>query len=188
MEVMSKLATAQDQARFRQVVLPHLTDCYGLARWLTGDRADAEDVVQEACLQALRAIRGFAGTNARAWTLTIVRHTAYRWLRKNRSAALIMVDDLEAVERAQADGGINSGNGGDGNPEAALIAKTETARLEHAIAALPIPFRETLVLRDVQGLEYREIAQVTGVPIGTVMSRLARARNRLIAAMGKDAP
>ena len=125
--------------------------------------------------------------NARAWTLTIVRHTAYRWLRKNRSAALIMVDDLEAVERAQADCG-TSGNGSDGNPEAALIAKTDTARLERAIAELPIPFRETLVLRDVQGLDYREIAQVTGVPIGTVMSRLARARNRLIAMLGKDAP
>ena len=185
---MSKVANEQDQARFRQVVLPYLTDCYGLARWLTGDRADAEDVVQEACLQALRSIHGFAGTNARAWTLTIVRHTAYRWLRKNRAAALVMVDDLEAVERAQADGGTNSGNGCDGNPEAALIAKTETARLERAIAELPMPFRETLVLRDVQGLDYREIAQITGVPIGTVMSRLARARNRLIATMGKDAP
>lgn len=185
---MSKLANEQEQARFRQVVLPYLTDCYGLARWLTGDRADAEDVVQEACVEALRSIHGFAGTNARAWTLTIVRHTAYRWLRKNRSTALIMVDDLETLERAQADAGSNAGDGGDGNPEAALIAKTEAARLERAIAELPIPFRETLVLRDVQGLDYREIAEVTGVPIGTVMSRLARARDRLIAAMGRDAP
>jgi RNA polymerase sigma factor (sigma-70 family) len=183
---MSKVATDEDEVRFRQVVLPYLTDCYGLARWLTGDRADAEDVVQEACLQALRSIHGFAGTNARAWTLTIVRHTAYRWLRKNRAAALIMVDDLEAVERAQADCGTNPGNGGAANPEAALIAKTEAARLERAIAALPIPFRETLVLRDVQGLDYREIAEVTGVPIGTVMSRLARARNRLIAMLGTE--
>ena len=184
---MSKVATEQDQARFRQAVLPYLTDCYGLARWLTGNRADAEDVVQEACLQALHSIDSFAGINARAWTLTIVRHTAYRWLRKNRSAALIMVDDLEAVERAQADCG-TSESGSDGNPEAALIAKSDRARLERAIAELPIPFRETLVLRDVQGLDYREIAQVTGVPIGTVMSRLARARDRLIATMGKDAP
>ena len=109
---MREVATEDERARFRQVVLPYLTDCYGLARWLTGDRADAEDVVQEACLQALRSIHGFAGTNARAWTLTIVRHTAYRWLRKNRAAALVMVDDLEAVERAQADGGTNSANGG----------------------------------------------------------------------------
>jgi RNA polymerase sigma-70 factor (ECF subfamily) len=185
METMSKVAN-QDQARFRQVVLPYLTDCYGLARWLTGDRADAEDVVQEACLQALRSIHGFAGTNARAWTLTIVRHTAYRWLHKNRSAALIMVDDIEAIEREHAHCGADAGNGA-GNPEAALIAKTEAARLERAIAELPIPFRETLVLRDVQGLDYREIAQITGVPMGTVMSRLARARNRLIATLGTDA-
>jgi RNA polymerase sigma factor (sigma-70 family) len=184
---MRKVATEEEQARFRQAVLPYLADCYALARWLTGDRADAEDVVQEACLRALRAIGGFAGTNARAWTLTIVRNTAYSWLRKNRSAALLLVDDLEAVERAQADSGANPGNGSTTSPEAALIAKTEAARLERAIADLPVPFRETLVLRDVQGLNYRDIAEVTGVPIGTVMSRLARARSRLIATIGADA-
>lgn len=185
---MAQGATEEERARFRQVVLPYLTDCYALARWLTGDRADAEDVVQDACLRALRAINGFSGNNARAWTLTIVRNTAYSWLRKNRSSALVVVDDLEAVERVQTDPGANPGNGGTQSPEAALIAKAEAARLERAIADLPIPFRETLVLRDVQGLEYREIADVTGVPIGTVMSRLARARGRLIAAMGEDAP
>jgi RNA polymerase sigma-70 factor (ECF subfamily) len=183
---MRKVATDEERARFRQVVLPYLTDCYGLARWLTGDRADAEDVVQEACLNALRAISGFAGTNARAWILTIVRHTAYNWLRKNRSAALVVVEDPEAIQRAGADYATNFENGSIGNPEAALIAKTEAARLERAIAELPIPFRETLVLRDVQGLDYREIAQVTDVPIGTVMSRLARARNRLIAILGTN--
>jgi RNA polymerase sigma-70 factor, ECF subfamily len=180
---MGKVATDEDQARFRHVVLPHLADCYALARWLTGRRADAEDVVQDACLRALRAIGGFAGTNARAWTLTIVRHTAYSWLRKNRPAALVVVDDLEAVERAQAD----TGNGSGDTPEAALIAKTEAAHLQRAIDELPIPFREALVLRDVQGLGYRDIAEVTGVPIGTVMSRLARARSRLIATMGPEA-
>lgn len=184
---MANGATDEERARFRRVVLPHLNDCYALARWLTGDRADAEDVVQDACLRALRAINGFSGNNARAWTLTIVRNTAYSWLRKNRSSVLLMVEDLEAVERGQAGCG---GPDTDGmqTPEAALIAKTEAARLERAIAALPLPFRDTLVLRDVQGLDYREIAQVTGVPIGTVMSRLARARDRLIAAMGKDIP
>jgi RNA polymerase sigma factor (sigma-70 family) len=185
---MANGATEEERARFRQVVLPYLNDCYALARWLTGDRADAEDVVQDACLRALRAINGFSGNNARAWTLTIVRNTAYSWLRKNRSSALLMVEDLEAVERGQAAGCGSPVTGGTQTPEAALIAKTEAARLERAIAALPIPFRETLVLRDVQGLEYREIADVTGVPIGTVMSRLARARDRLIATMGKDAP
>lgn len=180
---MAKTATDEERVRFRHVVMPHLADCYALARWLTGNRADAEDVVQEACLRALRAIGGFAGVNARAWTLTIVRNTAYSWLRKNRPAALVVVDDLEAVECAQAD----AGNGSGSTPEAALIAKTETARLERAIAELPVPFRETLVLRDVQGLGYRDIAEVIGVPIGTVMSRLARARNRLIATMGPEA-
>src|SRR6476646_10916776 len=92
----------EDHARFTKMVLPHLADAYALARWLTGDRADAEDVVQEACLRAFRNINGFAGINARAWLLTIVRHAAYTWLGKNRSASLLVVDDLEAVERQQA--------------------------------------------------------------------------------------
>lgn len=184
MQVMGKVATDEDQARFQRVVLPYLADCYALARWLTGNRADAEDVVQDACLRALRAIGTFAGTNARAWTLTIVRNAAYSWLRKNRPAALVVVDDLEAIERAQTD----PGNGGGETPEAALIAKTEAERLQRAISELPVPFREALVLRDVQGLGYRDIAEVTGVPIGTVMSRLARARSRLAATMELDAP
>jgi RNA polymerase sigma-70 factor (ECF subfamily) len=174
----SDMASGEDDnVRFRNVVLPHLGDAYTLARWITGNRADAEDVVQDACLRAFRAIRNFDGGSKRAWVLTIVRHTAYSWLRKNRPAALVMVENLEAVEEAQA----APGNPDSETPEAALIAKADAARLEAAIAALPTPFRETLVLRDVQGLDYREIAEVTGVPIGTVMSRLARGRGRLIA-------
>jgi RNA polymerase sigma factor (sigma-70 family) len=183
---MGSLGSEDDQARFASVVLPHLADAYALARWLTGDRADAEDVVQEACLRAFRGIGGFAGVNARAWVLTIVRHAAYAWLGKNRSAALVMVDDLEAVEQQQASGAAPAS--GPQTPEAALIAKADAARLEAAIAELPLPFRETLVLRDVQGLDYREIAEVTKVPIGTVMSRLARARRRLIERVGMDDP
>jgi len=171
-----------DKARFATVVVPHLADAFALARWLTGNRADAEDVVQDACLRAYRAIGSFADVNARAWVLTIVRHTAYTWLRRNRSAALVIVDDLEAVERAQA----NPAEPDRATPETELIAKADSARLEAAIAELPVPFRETLVLRDVQGLDYREIAAVTEVPIGTVMSRLARARRRLIARIAKD--
>ena len=181
---MGSLSTEDDQARFRSVVLPHLAQAYTLARWLTGDRADAEDVVQEACLRAFRGIGGFSGVNARAWLLTIVRHAAYTWLGKNRSGSLLIVDDLEAVERKQAGAGALS----EETPEAALIAKADAARLEAAIADLPVPFRETLVLRDVQGLDYREIAEVTSVPIGTVMSRLARARHRLIARLGTEGP
>jgi RNA polymerase sigma factor (sigma-70 family) len=184
---MGSVSGDEDRARFASVVMPHLADAYALARWLTGDRADAEDVVQEACLRAFRGIGGFAGVNARAWLLTITRHAAYTWMSKNRSAALVVVDDLEAVEQRQAGSGSACGTGPE-TPEAALIAKTDAARLEAAIAELPLPFRETLVLRDVQGLDYREIADVTKVPIGTVMSRLARARRRLIASIGTDAP
>ena len=171
-----------DRTRFSAVVVPHLDDAFALARWLTGNRADAEDVVQEACLRAYRAIATFAGGNPRAWVLTIVRHTAYTWLRRNRSASLVMVDDLEAVERAHADPADQE----KATPETELIAKVDAARLEAAIGELPAPFKETLVLRDVQGLDYREIAEITEVPIGTVMSRLARARRRLAARITKD--
>jgi RNA polymerase sigma-70 factor (ECF subfamily) len=171
-----------NRARFADLVMPHLGDAYGLARALTGNRTDAEDVVQDACVRAFRAIGTVADGSARAWLLTIVHHTAYTWLRKNRRAGLVLVDDLESVERVQADPCHN----GIETPEAALIAKTDGIRLEAAIAGLPTPYRETLVLRDIQGLDYREIAKVTGVPVGTVMSRLARARGRLAAAVGKD--
>ena len=185
---MGSPSSDQDRARFQSVVMPHLADAYALARWLTGDRTDAEDVVQEACLRAFRGIGGFAGVNARAWLLTIVRHTAYTWLTKNRSAALVMVDDLAAVEERQAGRGGTDCDARAQTPEAALIAKADAARLQSAIAALPLPFREALVLRDLQGLDYREIAEVLKVPIGTVMSRLARARARLIADIAMDAP
>jgi len=178
------LVSVDDQrARFDKVVLPHLDDAFALARWLTGNRTDAEDVVQDACLRAFRAIGGFAEGNARAWVLTIVRHTAYTWLHKNRPAALVMVDDLEAAEEAQS----NRSEPEVETPESILIAKTDSAALEAAIAALPAPFRETVVLRDIQGLDYREIADVTGVPIGTVMSRLARGRRRLMATIARSA-
>jgi RNA polymerase sigma-70 factor (ECF subfamily) len=176
--------SGDDKSRFAEVVLPHLGDAFALARWLTGSRADAEDVVQDACLRAFRAIKGFAGGNARAWVLTIVRHTAFTWLGKNRPAALVVTDDLEAVERAQHDAGSTMLERATETPETVLIAKADAARLDAAIAALPTPFRETLVLRELQGLDYREIAEVTGVPVGTVMSRLARARRRLAAELG----
>jgi RNA polymerase sigma factor (sigma-70 family) len=176
-----QMTGSERNARFASVVLPHLADAYALARWLTGNSADAEHVVQDACLRAFRGIGNFSGGNARAWVLTIVRHTAYTWLGKNRPAALVLVEDVEGVGRAQ------SGKPDVETPETALIAKADTGLLEAAIAALPAPFRETLVLRDLQGLNYREIAEVTEVPIGTVMSRLARGRHRLIAIIAKEA-
>jgi RNA polymerase sigma factor (sigma-70 family) len=171
-----------DNARFKSVVMPHLDDAYGLARWLTGNRTDAEDVVQEACLRAFRGTANFSNGSARAWVLAIVRHAAYDWLQKNRPAAVVLVEDLEGVEPAQ------SSELHVETPETALMAKDDTTLLETAIAALPEPFRETLVLRDVQGLSYGEIAEVTGAPVGTVMSRLARARGRLLLTAAKSEP
>jgi RNA polymerase sigma factor (sigma-70 family) len=172
---------SERNARFAGLVLPHLADAYALARWLTGNGIDAEDVVQEACLRAFRGIAGFREGNARAWVLTIVRHAAYTWLGKNRPAALFLVEDVESPE------GARSGEPDVDAPETALLAKADAGLLEATIAALPAPFRETLVLRDIQGLDYREIAEVTEVPIGTVMSRLARARHRLMAKIANDA-
>jgi RNA polymerase sigma factor (sigma-70 family) len=177
---VDRINSGKDEARFRSVVLPYLDDAYTLACWLTGSRADSEDVVQDACLRAFRAIGSFSNGNARAWVLTIVRHCAYNWMRKNRHARLVPVEDLESVERAQ------SSEFEVETPEAALIAKNEAMLLEAAIAALPTALRETLVLRDVQGFSYREIAEVTLAPIGTVMSRLARARSKLIEIMPKN--
>lgn len=176
------LSGLDDNARFRSIVMPHIDEAYRLAHWLTGNRTDAEDVVQDASMRAFRAIRNYTGGSARSWVLSIVRNTTYSWLRKNRPAAVVTVDDLEAVELEQASPGDRDGD----NPEAALIAKADADQLRSAIAALPTAFRETLVLRDIEGLDYREIAQATEVPIGTVMSRLARARQRLMAALTSE--
>jgi RNA polymerase sigma-70 factor, ECF subfamily len=165
-----------DNALFRTVVMPYIDEAYRLARWLTANGADAEDVVQDASLRAFRAIRSYAGGNPRAWLLSIVRNTAYSWLRKNRPATIVSVDDLEAVELEH--GKLDERH--DETPESSLIAKVDAEQLRGAIANLPAAFRETLVLRDIEGLDYREIAEATEVPIGTVMSRLARARRRLL--------
>ena len=166
------------KARFSRLVLPYLPEAYALARSLTGNRADAEDVIQDSCLRAFRALSGLTVTNPRAWMLTIVHRTAYTWLSKNRPGSLVAVDDLDAAQ-------CSSSTDDTPSPEAVVIAKTEHARLQAAIEALPAPFRETVVLRDVEGLNYRDIAEITGVPIGTVMSRLTRARGRLIALLGR---
>jgi RNA polymerase sigma-70 factor (ECF subfamily) len=176
------LSGLDDNARFRNIVMPHIDEAYRLAHWLTGNRTDAEDVVQDASMRAFRAIRNYGGGSARSWVLSIVRNAAYSWLHKNRPAVVVTVEDLEAVELEQANPGDRDGD----NPEAALIAKADADQLRTAIAALPTAFREALVLRDIEGLDYREIAQATEVPIGTVMSRLARARQRLMAALTSE--
>jgi RNA polymerase sigma factor (sigma-70 family) len=170
----SLLTKNRSNEHFTVVVMPHLDDAYALARWLSGNSADAEDIVQEACLRALRGLDRYAGGNARAWLLAITRNTTFTWLARNRPKTLVITEDIEAL--APADGA---------TPEEALIAKAGAAAIELAIAALPPPFKETLVLREINGLSYRDIAEITGAPLGTVMSRLARARGILMAALGR---
>jgi RNA polymerase sigma factor (sigma-70 family) len=165
-----------NRERFSKLVLPHLADGYALAYRITGSHADAEDVLQEACLRAFRAVGNVVDSTARAWVMTIMRNAAFTWIRKNRPSAVFAVDDLEEVEVAQTDPG-------DPGPETMLIAKSD---METGIAALPDPFRETVILRNLHGLSYREIAERTKVPIGTVMSRLARARSRFLTVAEKD--
>ena len=174
------------QTRFAEVFLPHLVDAYRLARWIAGSRADAEDIVQEASLRAFKGIGAFCGGNTRAWALTIVRNTSYTWLAKNRPSSVVLTEDLDSHAREQVD----QATGGDDvpTPEAALIAKLEAEGVRNAVASLPLPFREVLVLREIHDLDYRSIAEVIQVPIGTVMSRLARARRLMIAAVQEYAP
>jgi RNA polymerase sigma factor (sigma-70 family) len=162
-----------DQVRFTEVFLPHLVDAFRLARWIAGSRADAEDIVQEASMRAFKNIRGFSGGSPRAWVLTIVRNTSYSWLAKNRPKALVLSEDLDQRAREA--------------PETALIAKLEAQQVRKAMASLPVPFREVLVLREIHELDYRTIAEVAAIPIGTVMSRLARARRLLTDAITADA-
>jgi RNA polymerase sigma-70 factor (ECF subfamily) len=176
----------EERIRFSNLVLPHLRDGFALARWITGNAADAEDVVQEACLRAYRGIGGYAGGNPRAWFLTIVRNTSYTWLRKNRPAEVISMDDVETMESSDESLG-RAADSWAATPEAALMAKADAARLQAAMMDLPPEFREALVLREIHGLGYREIAVVTGAPVGTVMSRLARARRRLLAILAAEA-
>jgi len=174
-----------DQNRFAEVFLPHLDDAFRLARWISGSRADAEDIVQEASLRAFKGIRNFNGGSTRAWTLTIVRNASYSWLAKNRPSTVVLTEDLDQRAREEMERG--AGDGDVPTPEAALIAKMEAEEVRNAVAALPLPFREILVLREIHGLDYRSIAEIIQVPIGTVMSRLARARKLIFANLRESA-
>ncbi len=154
--------------RFEEAVLPHLPAALNLARWLTRGDQNAEDVVQEAYLRALQFFDGFLGADCRPWLLTIVRNTCYKWLRKHRSQELTTVFD----EAIHSDPGLST-------PETLLLEAVDTQSVKKALESLPLAFREVLVLREIEGLSYRQISEVTDVPIGTVMSRLARGRKRL---------
>ncbi len=160
---------------FAESVLPYLGDAHNLARWLTGNATDAEDVTQEACMRALRALERAPVANPRAWLLTITRNTAFTWLARNRPKSVVLTDDPESVAAAS--------DMETAAPDAALIAAADAAALEKALAGLPLPFREVLVMREMNGLSYREIAEAVDVPIGTIMSRLARARRLMLAAL-----
>jgi RNA polymerase sigma-70 factor, ECF subfamily len=162
--------------------MPHVDDALSLARWLTGNIADAEDVVQDACLRAYSAIGSMRDGSPRAWLLTIVRNTAFTWLAKNRPKALIVTEDDSVFEQAGLE---MTGRSDMETPEAALIAKADADLLRRAITALPLQYREVLVLREIDGLSYQEISQVMSIPVGTVMSRLSRARNLLITRIGR---
>ena len=149
--------------------MPHVRAGYNLARWLTRDPHDAEDVVQEAMLRALRAIDSFHGGDARCWLLTIVRNTCYSWLKQNRQRqpAVLTDDEMRDME------------GGGGSPDAALLRAADAEMVREAIDSLPLEYREVLVMREIEGLSYKEIAAMADIPPGTVMSRLSRARQRL---------
>lgn len=150
-------------------MLPHLDAAHNLARWLLGNPQDAEDAVQDAYLRALTYFESFHGEDGRAWLLAIVRHTCYAWMRKNRgySSSLETGRELAVTPASTPD------------PEALHLRKADRLRIRESLESLPAEFREVLVLREMEGMSYKQIAHVTGTPIGTVMSRLARGRRRL---------
>jgi RNA polymerase sigma factor (sigma-70 family) len=153
---------------FEEAFLPHLDAAYNLARWLTRNNHDAEDVVQEATLRALKYWRGLSGRNCRAWLLTIVRNTFYSWLRQRSAQPELTPDgDIDDMDCTIVDG------------EKLLLQRADREGVRAALEELPVEFREVVVLRHLDDLSYKEIADILDVPIGTVMSRLSRARRRL---------
>jgi len=162
--------TLARHAQFEAVVMPHLDAGYNLARWLTRNPSDADDVVQDACVRALKYIGALRDGDARAWFLTIVRHAFYDWCKRNRPAEIVR-DDGTALDLAVDPLAVD--------PEQAAARTSERRVLADAVAALPLPYREVLVLRELEEMSYKEIARVADLPVGTVMSRLARARGLL---------
>jgi RNA polymerase sigma-70 factor (ECF subfamily) len=154
---------------FEETVLPYLDAAYNLARWLAGNDHDAQDVTQEASLRAFKYFGGFRGENPRAWLLTIVRNTFYNWLQKNRPPEIFGELDEEALAVEDASTNVETIN----------LRQADAESVRRAIEKLPVEFREMIILREMEGFSYKEIADLSDVPIGTVMSRLARARKLL---------
>lgn len=168
---------AHELERFESTVLPHLDAAYTLARYLTRNDQDAEDVVQESCLRALRHFGGFRGSephSARAWLLTIIRNTTSSWRGRQARAVVTEFDEVVHSEAIA-----------DRHPESLLHRRATRESLRQALDRLPSEFREAIILRELQGLSYKEISEVAGVPVGTVMSRLSRARARLQETLGE---
>ena len=162
----------EEQARFERLVVPHLDAAYNLARWLTRNDHDASDVVQEAMLRALRYFRSLKGEQARPWLLQIVRHTTYSWLEQNRPSEMVALDEAEDGWREVAAPAAEE-------PQAIAARNAERAQVNWALHNLPVAYREVIVLRELEDLSYKDIARIADIPVGTVMSRLARGRELL---------
>jgi RNA polymerase sigma factor (sigma-70 family) len=180
---VSTVQSKDQRAAFDEVFLPHMAEGYRLAQWLTGSASDAEDIVQEAALRAFRGIRTFGAVNARAWSLAIVRNTAFSWLAKNKPKKVVFLGDLSAAEQQELEYEGLHGTRIE-TPEEIALFKADAEEVQKALAQLPAQFREVIVLREINQMNYRDIAEITNVPIGTVMSRLFRGRQLLIALLG----
>ena len=167
----------EELARFERAILPHLDAAYNLARWLTRNDHDAEDVVQEACLRAHQFFGGFRGADGRAWLLTVVRNSCYTWLERNRPRTPVIAFDEH--KHSAADLGAS--------PPSLALRGEDCQLLRQALERLPPEYREVIVLRELEGLSYKDIAGIAGIPLGTVMSRLARARQQLQKALAGHA-
>ena len=165
-----------ETTHFEKTILPHLDAAYNLARWLTGNEHDARDMVQESCLRAFKFFGGFRGGDARSWLLTIVRNTCYTWLHQNRAHEITTMFDEE----------IHSVDSETSNPATLALQSADHQLLREALDELPVEFREVVVLRDMEGFSYKEIADIANIPAGTVMSRLARGRRQLQRILNQD--